>query len=266
MIESEPAHFHVYQPIGNVVTIAPQPCYMQFQHVLAKDYGTNKFSFSSQTLNLDCIDMDEWEKSRGGKQDCTMDCAIALYHYNDQTGKLSSPRCLLVEFKLGIVRFNLSKTDLSNKVTHSQNMLAPSTVHQSAVFIVPKSIRSQAEYQCKQWQRGTNGNLYKRFKFTDSYHFNDFIKFISDFPYNPINNPKGIENELIKFHSRKDYNGLDSRLDKWKQTYIKTEWNIQERENIRMTIIKVLAAIIPNINDADNKKYYELIADEWENL
>lgn len=77
---------------------------------------------------IPCLDIDEYERFCSGQNDCTMDAAIGIGTYDQNTVK--DQRFLLVELRLGYTNANnLDYQNMSQKIDHTKDILSGSRIH-----------------------------------------------------------------------------------------------------------------------------------------
>ena len=188
-----------------------------------KDYpGKNYFS-----MDIPCIDLDAYEESRSGENDCTVDAVIGVADYlNNRAG---APSLALVELRMKYKSAsNLDFTKISRKVQHSRNLLAGGTIHNKDYFIFTADVAAPAVYVFKS-HRQTHPNL-KNAEPISVEGFKNLIKNIEDYPYQPINSAAQIWASL----SVSDFAALVDLLDYWlgqSQTY-KIRYDLREARHI----------------------------------
>lgn len=98
--------------------------------------------------DIQALDMDSYECSLGGDNDCTVDAVVGIC--NERQGRAVSVRHLLVELRMDYTNvYNLSFSDIKRKDSHTRDLLrACRDAHatdESLCLLFDKSVVSQAE-------------------------------------------------------------------------------------------------------------------------
>lgn len=238
-----------------------------FGEIIEKDSGNKKFGFLDRILQMQCLDMDLWEKSISGNPDKTMDCAIGIADFDDKTRRHTSTRILLVELKLNTKshKSTLGAKELIEKVRHSVDLLNIQTVDNHKIFIFPEHQRNIYANELSRWQKGSNRTTFKDWKILNPSQFNNFINFKEDFPYIPINSTETIIESLTTPHKDGEYQLLFDSLSKWKSKLNKylSNYMKEEASHLRNIVSNTMKQIIPEMPECDDK---ELIKMEFQNI
>lgn len=219
--------------------------------VSEKDYPREKYF----TKDIPCLDLDAYEESLSGENDCTMDTVVGVAEYRNN--RVESPRMALIELRMDYKNTsNLDFTNISRKVRHSHDLLAGCLFHNKDYFIFTKDVVAKATYEFNR-HRPTHLEL-KNAEPISVEGFKNQIKNIEDYPYQPINS----DTQILASLSTYDYNVLIERLDYWMrqiQCYIiRYEWG--EAKHI-LEVIKVFLLGLKPIGDF-TQEYIDLYLEE----
>lgn len=262
-----PSQNHIPDSKPVINSASPEQSRCKFGEVLAKDYGSNTFGFDDKVLSSPCIDLDTWEISRSGSNDCTMDAAVGIASFNTVSRKRSNHRLLLVEMKLGVTgaRFNPRKGELEGKVTHSRAVLLVNhNVDPHNFFIVPTDYLSQALNELSRWKRGSGSAALASWEFLDPPRFNNLISLETDFPYIPKTDIKAIEDD-IKAAVYSD--AICKAIRRWMdvaQDYA-NRFVVEEARFILQNLIKITTEKIKDIEDEEEREYLTLELEDARN-
>ena len=235
-----------------------------FRDIVDKDYHGKVFGFSTDVLDMICIDHDRWELSRSRQHDKTMDCSTVIGSYNYMRQSFSNDRHLLIELKLNCKQHNLGKNDYTGKINHSGELLYPHIIYDKKIFLFYGSAKGKAKKDVSQWQNGTKGSEFKNILIMNPEEFNNYIGFTDQFPYQPINNASQIENDIN--NNTADIDNLFDVLQKWldiSENYGRL-YNLNERRHIAEAALKALKNISLENRGNDYRTTIDIFIVEFE--
>lgn len=226
-------------------------CPSTLRRVSDKDYpGKNYFS-----MEVPCIDLDAYEESMSGENDCTVDAVIGVAEYRRNCACASS--LALVELRMNYKSAsNLDFTNISRKVQHSRDLLAGEVFHNKDYFIFTENVASQAQFVFNR-HRKTHPDL-KNAEPMSVKGFISRIKNIEDYPYQPITSAIQICNSL----SISDSSAFVEQLDYWlrqAQSYT-IKYELLESKHI----LEVLRDFLINLQPTEDfsQDYIDLYLEE----
>lgn len=226
-----------------------------------RDYKTGGF------INIDCIDLDRYEECvYSNSKDNTMDSAIGISNY--QYNRMVNRRLLLVELRLGYKSTkNFSASDLCKKSSHSRLILGGEiNIDPNDYFVFDKKIINQSERKVNSLaiESGKKG----RWHCLTVDGFNNLILDAAQLPYQPMNDPKYISEELFLY--KNDIEKLMAVCSRWLNEAREnvTRYNIKEVEVICNTSMEVLDKILlaESWNNEEEKWYIEEMISDFEGV
>lgn len=207
---------------------------------------------------IPCIDIDEYERSCSGQNDCTMDAAIGIGTYEQNAVK--DQRFLLVELRLGYINANnLDYQNMSQKIDHTKDILSGSKIHPNYFFIFTSNVSSVAK-NCFSRKMRQLKNI-ASWKAMSPQDFLNAIEYRENQPYAPINDINDIsisfanafskgESSFIKFYSY-----WTDRVDEYRYQY-----NFSEASSILIALKNTLGALVTT--DKQMQGYIQLMEEE----
>lgn len=156
--------------------------------------------------DIEALDMDTYEKTRGCYADRTVDAVIGIETCINK--KCMSPRLMMIELRTNYDNpNNLSKSELEGKVSHSSQLLGaelPVERHKILLF------RDEVAAEARSWvaSKTEEGGEIRNMIVWSVKNFNDSIKSFDEMPYTPIYSEEFIITELdsyIKVYSWKKF-------------------------------------------------------------
>lgn len=221
-----------------------------------RDYGRSFFNKS-----IMCLDLDAYESSVAGNNMPTIDASVGVADYD--ANRISSRRHLLVE-----LRFDYKSTgcfdakNMAQKYDHSRAILMSEGVAEEALFIYKGSVAGQAKNYFKRYC--LRFPSMKFWKAVDVEHYNDFVRPIDAFPYEPINDLDALAADFMRKYEAKGIEGVDVLLGYWigrMDDYI-VKYNHLESSMIATTIIRVLDQLSLSPMGSEEKEYISLVKED----
>ena len=169
-----------------------------------------------------CIALDKYETMLSGENDCTMDAVVGVAEYsNNRIGRSS---LALVELRLGYKSVsNLDFTKISRKLQHSRELLTGSLFHNRDYFVFTDRVAAIAENAFKRYMQ-THPILKNSVPISVIGYENE-IKDISDYPYEPINLKEDILSSLYIDNPERLMYQLDFWIKKTQEFRVKYEFS-----------------------------------------
>jgi len=208
-----------------------------------RDYG-KKYGLSS---DVHAVDLDAYETSLSGNNDKTIDAAIGIANYINNS--VNCPRLLLVELRIDYTKKakNSTISSMLQKEKHSRQLLSGTPLDSRCFFIFDTDVAPRKKNEIAN-QKQSN-SLLKNWQILSS---GDFIKqfyFVSDLPYKPITDVGAISLQGDILLQRKEWEKLFELLFFWfkcTEKYIFTN----NREESK-AIFEVEYAIFKRIDEND---------------
>lgn len=215
----------------------PNECLTTLDDLCQKDY--NRIFFHKE---FRCIDFDKFERSFGcGSQPgSTVDAVMGIAEF--QSNHPLGMQSLLVELRFDYQStHNLSAQSMEEKIRHTIGLLASigtSPIHSAKMFVFSDSVVQQAR------------SFFSRHRTLSKLGgipicvggFLEYVKYIEDYPYIPINDGNSIANDIQQSAG----NGkLLDHFDYWlKQTdKYRNHYLLKEAEHIVNTLSEVLRSL-----------------------
>ena len=234
-----------------------------FGEIVQKDSGNKNVGFSPRILEMQSLDIDKIEKSKGKDRNSTMDLAIGIADFDDTHREFTKKYLLLIELKLNSTKFNLKREDLRSKDENTRAMQWGNlSLCQTSVFVFPKNVIGQAKSNLKRWQLGSDGASMKKWVFLSPADFDGYIKFEEDYPYNPITDFGMINTKIDFFLSNEQFedcaNYIDSDVKKKLEDF-HNHYNKQEVRHIVENLQLTSQRVYPNLPDKTDAEYLKLV-------
>jgi len=148
-----------------------------FGEILAKDYKSRTFGFSTDILSMKCVDVDLKEADNRGNHKKTMDLMAGVADFDGRTGKYTSQRLLPVELKLDCKSMNgIKDSDLVDKDSYTRRMFTGVIIDRRSVFIFREgTVINQALSKLRRWKKGPDSSVMKQWEFLSPAQFNEYI-------------------------------------------------------------------------------------------
>lgn len=183
------------------------------------------------------LDMDTYEKMRGGNADRTVDAVIGIETCINK--KCMSPRLMMIELRTNYNSpNNLSKSELEGKVTHSSQLLGaelPVERHKILLF------RDEVAAQARSWvaSKTEEGGEIRNMIVWSVKNFNDSVKSYDEMPYTPINSEQFIIAELDSYLEACSWKRYFDKIHFWINYAIQIRYsNSFEYNHVCVTILK----------------------------
>lgn len=185
-----------------------------------KDYGLSK--------QVSAVDVDAYETSLSGNNDKTVDSAIGIANYINNS--IKSPRLLLVELRLDYKKKakNSSISSMLRKEAHSRQLLSFASLDKRCFFVFDTDVaphkRSEIANQkhanslLANWQVLSPKDFIKQFYFT------------ADLPYTPITNINAIIQQGNMFLGNQEWKKLIDLLTYWNKQAEKYSFSNDKEE------------------------------------
>lgn len=220
--------------------------------VSIRDYNQD-YGFSDQ---VSAIDVDTWETSMSGKNDKTMDAAIGIADYTNNSKRAS--RFLLVELRMKYTgqALNSKTSDMKSKSEHTRGMLVGDSVDERSFFIfnnsvapcVKRRISSEAKVDksLDKWQIVTPKEFVALFQFEEN------------LPYKPESPIESIKQEGELFVNQSNFARVIKHVKYWldKVDVFYCQYKRQECKALIDVIQEVMNHIMQHdeeITDDDSK-------------
>lgn len=218
-----------------------------------RDYGHAFFN-----KEIPCLDIDEFERSCTGQNECTMDAAIGIGTYDQNTVK--DQRFLLVELRLGYTNANnLDYQNMSQKIDHTKDILSGSRIHPNYFFIFTPNVSSVAK-NCFSRKMRQLINI-ASWKAMSPQDFLNAIEHRENLPYTPINDINDISNNFENAFSKGESPFIDfysywiDRVDEYRYQY-----NFAEASSILKALKNTLGGL--TTTDKQMLGYIQLMEEE----
>jgi len=201
-----------------------------------KDYG---HAYFNQVIK--CLDIDDFETSCSGQNDCTMDASVGIGTY--ERNSVSNKRFLLVELRLGYKSpNNLDYHNMSYKILRTRDILSDAQIHPKYCFVFTPNVAPVAKNHFER-KRREMGEVSSWAAMSPEELLNK-IENASKQPYSPINNPQAISQELLTAYNKGE-NAIVEYFDYWiKQcaTY-QNQYNLSESRSIIQALQTTISKI-----------------------
>lgn len=242
-----------------------------FGEIVRKDSPGSSFGFTSDVLSMLCLDHDAVEISRPGSNEMTVDCSTVVSSLEEATLRLKNHRHLFIELKLNCKAHNLKKADYQGKIDHSLVLIQDhcnhiSNVHPDYVFLFTDAVKGRAIRDVNGWSRGSGGSLLKRVVILGPTEFNEYIRFPHQFPYNPKNSQKTIEDIFQQVRNLKE-DCLEA-LDNWYKRAVAygSAGLTLEQQHIAKTVVHILETWLKEADEGQDMEIEREYLEEFENL
>lgn len=239
-----------------------------FDEIVQKDSPGRSFGFDQRILTMQCIDMDQVETDRSGSNKRTMDLLVGIANFNDNSRKYSSIRLLPIELKLNCESFNLSKSALKNKDTHTRTLLLGTIFTKESLFLFPQDLISVAQSNLNRWSKGSNAAEVENWVFISPEQINAYIHFEEDYPYQPKTDFQVISSQ-IDTHIQ---NGNIERCAKYLDGTIRPQVEKLRAQYMKDEVVYIINQLkakmdqvyseLPSNTDPTEKEYLKICVDD----
>ena len=194
--------------------------------------GSNYFS-----KEIEALDMDNYEKTRGGNADRTVDAVIGIETCINKN--CMSPRLMMIELRTNYDNpNNLSKSELERKVSHSSQLLgAELSIERHKILL----FRDEVAAQARSWlaSKTEEGGEIRNMIVWSVKNFNDSVKSFDEMPYTPINSEESIITELDSYIKTSSWRKYFDKIHFWINYAVQIRYsNSFEYNHICLTIMK----------------------------
>lgn len=207
--------------------------------VSVRDYQQD-FGLPNEVMALD---IDAWEVSLSGDNDKTMDAAIGVADYIDNTKRAS--RLLLVELRMNYTGQGLnSKTsDMKAKSQHTRNMLNGSPVDTRSFFIFQKNVAPSVRNRIS--RESVVDKTLQNWRVVSPEEFVSMFQFFENLPYKPLSPIDDIRNCGVECVAVADFDNALKLVKYWldKVNAFYNQYKIEECKALVEVIQEVINAI-----------------------
>lgn len=208
---------------------------------------------------IPCLDMDAYETSLSGQNDCTMDASVGIASF--ENNRISNKCLLLVELRLGYTTTShFDYRNMAQKVCHTKDLLSDANVYDKFFFIFSEAFASRAYNDFCRMSRSRKE--YANWLAMSPSGFLTTIHNVQDIPFVPINSPDVIVNEIRKAFAGGEseflckYEFWKSKADKYR-----VRNNLQEADSILNSLKNCISSLDGNQDD-DMRGYCDMILEE----
>lgn len=245
--------------------VVQNSCYYQkYKSTLAeiaiRDYGKDYgFSFGVEALDIDAV-----ERNSTGQNDKTMDAAIGIANYKNNSS--SNQRFLLVELRMNYTRqaHNASITDMKNKDSHTRTLLTGCQVDQQSFFVFTKDVAPCKRSQIK--RLAVNDSSLKNWVILSPDDFVNRFQFVQNLPYQPVSPIDNIKVQCQNFIQSGKNNEVIKCINFWIQKVedFYNQYNLNECKAL-IELIEYISNEIKKNNSCfsdDEKLEFEITQDD----
>ena len=234
-------------------------CLSTLNEVSNGDYpGTNYFD-----SNIECMDLDSYEQHSKGESKKTVDAVIGISDCDNK--KLSNPRLLCVELRMGYESTHNFSSAFADKIIHSKDLLGGHiAIELGSLFIFSDALAPKAKSWIKNRQRA---GAYKYMLSCGVSDFCNIIKSIDELPYQPINDEKIIREKLANYELHKDWQSYFNEIQNFCKLTCRYQYKMPYEYKFMVNLLKEvwtdLRSEHVSFEDDDNELLAEILEDEF---
>ena len=209
-------------------------CGSTLHNVSKKDYAKDNF-FDKR---IECLDIDIYETTRcaghtGMNEQPTADAVIGVRNHLGG-GRFSKPAMMIVELRMDYeTQKNLSGSNMSDKITHTKELLGLDTImHKTCYFVFRDNVIQAVKNKFKDLKR--EYNVLKKSDTVSTSEFELLVKSRESYPYQCENDLNKIKTQLLNSLEKDGTSGFIDTVTFWidKARNYKYRYNLDEYREI----------------------------------